>query len=130
MNHLQRRKQRLPLLLSFCIPFGVVTLAFCIGGLWPIGDGQIMAHDGWHQYYPFFRAFREKLLTGGSLQYTWDVGAGTGYASLYAYYLASPLNLLAVLVPASLLRELFAFLTVLKLGLAGLFFGIDRKSVV
>ena len=122
MNHLQRRKQRLPLLLSFCIPFGVVTLAFCIGGLWPIGDRQIMAHDGWHQYYPFFAAFREKLLSGGSLQYTWDVGMGTGYLSLFAYYLACPLNFLCVLVPASLLREYFAFLIILKIALAGLFF--------
>ena len=113
MNHLQRRKQRLPLLLSFCIPFGVVTLAFCIGGLLPIGDRQIMAHDGWHQYYPFFAAFREKLLSGGSLQYTWDVGMGTGYLSLFAYYLACPLNFLCVLVPASLLREYFAFLIIL-----------------
>ncbi len=114
-------RERLPLLLSFCLPFLISGIAFAIAGLFPFGDRQIMAHDGWHQYYPFFRAFREKLLTGGSLQYTWDVGAGTGYLSLFAYYLASPLNVLSLLVPASLLRELFSFLTVLKLGLAGLF---------
>lgn len=121
--------ERLPLFLSFCLPFLISGIALMIAGLYPFGDGQILAHDGWHQYYPFFRAFREKLLTGGSLQYTWDVGAGTGYVSLFAYYLASPLNLLALLVPASLLRELFAFLTVLKLGLAGLFFGVYLKIV-
>ncbi len=122
-------RERLPLLLSFCLPFLISGIAFAIAGLFPFGDRQIMAHDGWHQYYPFFRAFREKLLTGGSLQYTWDVGAGTGYLSLFAYYLASPLNVLSLLVPASLLRELFSFLTVLKLGLAGLFFGVYLKTV-
>ena len=122
MNYLQRRKRRLPLLLSFCIPFAVTLLIFCIGGLWPVGDKQILAHDGWHQYYPFFADFREKLLSGGSLQYTWDVGMGVGYLSLYAYYLACPLNFLCVLVPASLLREYFALLTILKIALAGLFF--------
>ncbi len=122
-------RERLPLLLSFCLPCLIACIALAIAGLYPFGNGQVMAHDGWHQYYPFFRAFREKLLSGGSLQYTWDVGAGTGYLSLFAYYLASPLNLLAVLVPASLLRELFAFLTVLKLGLAGLFFGFYLKIV-
>lgn len=122
-------RERLPLLLSFCLPFLIAGIALAVAGLYPFADRQVMAHDGWHQYYPFFRAFREKLITGGSLQYTWDVGAGTGYLSLFAYYLASPLNLLAVLVPASLLRELFAFLTVLKLGLAGLFFGIYLKIV-
>lgn len=122
-------KERLPLLLSFCLPFLISGIILALTGLYPFGDRQIMAHDGWHQYYPFFRAFREKLLTGGSLQYTWDVGAGTGYLSLFAYYLASPLNILSLLVPASLLRELFAFLTVLKLGLAGLFFGVYLKTV-
>ena len=122
-------RERLPLLLSFCLPFLIAGIALAVAGLYPFADRQVMAHDGWHQYYPFFRAFREKLITGGSLQYTWDVGAGTGYLSLFAYYLASPLNLLAVLVPASLLRELFAFLTVLKLGLAGLFFGFYLKIV-
>ncbi len=122
-------KERLPLLLSFCLPFLIACIALAIAGLYPFGNGQIMAHDGWHQYYPFFRAFREKLLSGGSLQYTWDVGAGTGYTSLFAYYLASPLNLLCLLVPAAYLRELFAFLTVLKLGLAGLFFGVYLKTV-
>lgn len=123
------KRERLPLLLSFCLPFLISGIALAIAGLYPFGDGQSMAHDGWHQYYPFFRAFREKLLSGGSLQYTWDVGAGTGYLSLFAYYLASPLNLLAILVPPAFLRELFAFLTVLKLGLAGLFFGVYLKLV-
>ena len=123
------KRERLPLLLSFCLPFLISGIALAIAGLYPFGDGQSLAHDGWHQYYPFFRAFREKLLSGGSLQYTWDVGAGTGYLSLFAYYLASPLNLLSILVPPAFLRELFAFLTVLKLGLAGLFFGVYLKLV-
>ena len=42
---------------------------------------------------------------------------GTGYASLFAYYLASPLNLLSVLVPTAWLREFFALLTILKISL-------------
>ena len=129
MNHLQRRKRRLPLVLSFCIPFAVVVLSFCVAGIWPVGDGQALAHDGWHQYYPFFAAFREKLLSGGSLQYTWDVGMGTSYLSLYAYYLACPLNFLTVLIPASLLREYFALLIVLKVSLSGLFFAWYLKLV-
>lgn len=122
-------RERLPLLLSFCLPFLIACIALAIAGLYPFGDGQIMAHDGWHQYYPFFQNFREKLLSGGSLQYIWNIGAGTGYLSLFAYYLASPLNLLCLLVPAAYLRELFAFLTILKLGLAGLFFGVYLKIV-
>lgn len=128
-RHLRRRESRLPLLLSFCMPFGVAVVAFIIAGLYPFSDHAILAHDGWHQYYPFFVEFRDKLLGGGSLEYTWSVGMGTSYLSLFAYYLASPLNLLCVLVPAKYLTELYAFLTILKLGLAGLSFGVFVRTV-
>lgn len=123
------KEDRTPLVLAFLIPFAVACIAFAIAGLYPFGDGMILAHDEWHQYYPFFSAFRQKLLSGGSLQYTWNIGMGTGYASLFAYYLASPLNWLCILVPASVLTEFFALLTILKISCAGLFFALFLKIV-
>ncbi len=125
----KKRAERLPLLLAFAMPFVIVCVVFCVRGVYPFGDNMILAHDGWHQYYPFFSAFREKLLSGGSLQYTWNVGMGTGYTSLFAYYLASPLNWLCVLVPASLLKEFFALLTAIKIGAAGLFMALFLRIV-
>lgn len=122
-----RRKRRY-LVLSFFVPFGVVLLCFILGGLWPFGDRQVLAHDMWHQYYPFFVSFREKLRSGGSLQYLREAGMGIGYLPLYAYYLSSPLYLLSVLVPASLLREFFALLVLTKIGLAGLFFAVFLRT--
>ena len=108
----KNRRERLSLLLSFGLPFVICCVAYAFVGIYPFGDGQLLAHDEWHQYYPFFVSFRDKLLNGGSLQYTWDVGMGTGYASLYAYYLASPLYVLSVLIPEAYLREYFALMTV------------------
>lgn len=135
LRSLRQRESRVPLALSFLLPFAVCTLAFtivsylaCGRALYPVADGMILAHDGWHQYYPFLLEYREKLLTGGSLQYTWSIGMGTGYLSLFAYYLASPLNLFSVLLPARFLPEFYAFLTILKLSLAGLFFGYFLKK--
>lgn len=122
-----RRKRRY-LVLSFFVPFGVMLLCFILGGLWPFGDRQVLAHDMWHQYYPFFVSFREKLRSGGSLQYLREAGMGIGYLPLYAYYLSSPLYLLSVLVPASLLREFFALLVLTKIGLAGLFFAVFLRT--
>lgn len=133
---LRKPNRKLPLLLSFFIPFTICCLAFTVvslivskRGLSPFGGDMILAHDGWHQYYPFFADFREKLLSGGSLQYTWNIGMGTGYTSLFAYYLSSPLNLLCVLVPSAFLPELFAFLTILKISLSGLFFALYLQIV-
>ena len=125
---LKNKKELLPISLCFALPFVIACISYAILGLYPFGNGQLLAHDQWHQYYPYFVALREKLLDGSSLQYTWDVGMGTGYASLFAYYLASPLNLFSVFVPEFLLREYFALMTVLKISFAGLFFGIFLRT--
>lgn len=119
----------LPLLLSFFLPFVLACVLFAVLGIYPFRDGTILAHDGWHQYYPFLLDFREKLLSGGSLQYTWAVGMGTAYASLYAYYLASPLFLLCVFVPEQWMPEFYALVTILKIAFAGLFFCLYLQIV-
>lgn len=128
MKPLSHKKTH-PLLFAFFLPFVIVSVCLLVGEIYPLGDGQILAHDMWHQYYPFFVSFREKLLSGGSLQYTWDVGMGTSYPCLFAYYLASPLYLLSVLVPSPLLREYFALMVVLKISCAGLFFAYFLQTV-
>ena len=79
----QRSPVKKQLWLSFLLPFVIACISFAVAGLFPVGDKQIMASDGWHQYYPFLVSFREKLRSGGSLQYTWDVGMGNTYLSLF-----------------------------------------------
>jgi Predicted membrane protein len=61
--------------------------------------------------------------------YSWSGGLGTNYLSLYACYLASPLNLITVLFPKEYLTEAVLILTLLKIGLAGLCFNIYIKGV-
>ena len=127
MNHepspLQKKiDERLPQLLSFFMPFCIVLICYIVAKVFPFGDRQILASDGWHQYYPFLLTLREKLLTGGSLEYIRNVGMGSNYISLYAYYVASPLNLLSVLVPLDYMREFFTLTTILKISFAGYFF--------
>ncbi len=121
--------QWLNLLFAFLIPFLGMVILMIIGGYEPFGDGKTMLYsDCYHQYYPFFVTFRKNLLSGESLLYSWDVGIGMDYLGLISYYLASPLNLLSVLVPESLTLEYFSMLMPIKLGLAGLFFAIFLKK--
>ena len=123
-----RRAERWTLPLAFLLPFFICCLVFACSGFFPFGDKQIMASDEWHQYYPFLVTFREKLRTGGSMQYSWDVGMGTAYAPLYAYYLASPLNWLLLLCPQNHVIEFMTLLVILKISFAGLFFGYYLKE--
>jgi len=115
--------------LSFLIPFVGFTVVMILGQCVPFGHYSMLYSDKYHQYFPFFKAFRQALLSGDSLLYNWDVGLGLDYLGLYAYYLASPLNLLSVLVPESWLLSYFSFLTPIKLGLASMFFSIFLKKI-
>lgn len=108
-------------LLAFAIPFTIMGAAFAGLKVYPFGDKQVLAIDAWNQYYPFLVEFRRKIWAGESLLYCWHIGLGSGYVALIAYYLASPLNLLFVLFPESLLREAFALMILIKIGLAGCF---------
>ena len=115
--------------LAFAIPCVGMLMVMLISGYEPFGDYAILYSDNYHQYYPFFVAFREALLSGDSLLYSWDVGLGMDYLGLISYYLASPLYLLSVFVPEGLLLEFFSLLMPVKLGLAGLFFAIFLKRI-
>ena len=116
------------LLIAFLIPFLGMLCLMAVAGAEPFGDKSMLYSDMYHQYYPFFKAFRRALLSGDSLLYSWNVGLGMDYLGLISYYLASPLNLLSVLIPESLLLEFYSLLMPVKLGLASLFFAIFLKK--
>ncbi len=117
------------LALSFFVPFGLFLLLLFIASAEPFGEQTMLYSDMYHQYFPFFNAFRTALRSGQSLLWTWSVGMGMDYLGMISYYLASPLNLLSVLVPDGWVLEYFHLLLPLKLGFAGLFFGYMLKKL-
>ena len=117
-------------LIAFLIPFLGMLGVMLVGQYEPFGDARSMLYsDMYHQYYPFFVNFRANLLSGDGVLYNWDIGMGLDYLGLISYYLASPLNLLSLLIPESWTLEYFSLLTPLKLGFAGLFFSLFLKKL-
>ncbi len=94
-------------LLSFIIPAVIMIYAFSQNGIHPFGERQILVVDAWHQYFPFFRVEREKLMNGGSFLYSWQNGIGTNFLSLICYYVSSPLNWLSVFSSDDNVRDAF-----------------------
>ena len=117
------------LALAFALPCVAMLAVMAICRFEPFGQYAILYSDMYHQYFPFFVAFRKALLSGESLLWNWSVGLGMDYLGLIAYYLGSPLNLLSVLMPESILLECFSLLLPVRLGLAGLFFAIFLKEI-
>ena len=107
---------------AFGVPFVVSVIICATAGVYPFGDSCILHIDMYHQYCPYFTEFREKLTTGGSLFYSWNIGLGSDFIATYAYYLASPLNWLLILCPKGFVIEFMTFITWVKISLCGLFF--------
>ena len=110
--------------LAFFIPFAIHAIAFASINVSPFGERtkSMMVIDNFHQYSPFLIEFREILKNGGSLLYSWNDGLGSNYWARYAYYLASPLNLLFVFFPARTLPEFIVFLSLFRTGFSGFTF--------
>ena len=113
--------------IAFLIPVVGMLGVMIVAKAEPFGPNSMLYSDMYHQYFPFFKAFRRALLSGDSLLYSWNVGMGMDYLGLISYYLASPLNLLSVLVPEGFLLEFYSLLMPIKLGFASLFFAIFLK---
>lgn len=112
---------------AFLIPFFIMMAACIDAGFYPFGDNQMAVIDMYHQYVPFLGELQQKLQSGGSMFYSWNGGAGTNFVSLFAYYTASPLNLLLALVPQAWLMEAVSVIVFMKMGFAGLFMCIYLK---
>lgn len=103
---------------SFLLPIFVLICLYIIKEVHPFGDRMYLARDMYHQYAPFFSELYNKLTNGGSLTYSWNIGLGTNFTGLYAYYLASPLNWFLALINRNHLIEVMNIFIILKLALS------------
>lgn len=109
-------------LLAFLLPVLIMMTLFIIGKIFPFGDRSFLHLDMYHQYYPFLTEFYRKIKEGESLLYSFHTGIGANFLGLYVYYLASPFNWLALLVPEQYLIEFMSYLVIFRIGLCGLTF--------
>ena len=97
---------------SFLLPFLSMMAIFIGNGIYPFGDQSFMHSDMYHQYVPFLEEFVRKVRDGEPLYYSWRIGMGSNYLSLYGYYSASPFNWLMLLLPEKYLIEFMSYLVV------------------
>ncbi|MBQ7646055.1 MAG: YfhO family protein [Clostridia bacterium] len=102
----------------------VILLGYAYFGMFPAGGRTIMVVDMYHQYAPLLQGMKDKLLNFDSLMYSFKDGIGTSYIPMIAYYLASPFNLILLLIPFHLLAEGILIVITLKLMLSAAFFAL------
>ncbi len=120
---LHRLSERQFHIYAFFIPALLMLAVFAILQVHPFGAGEnmILTVDCYHQYAPFLVETRNKILSGESLFFSWNVGLGTNFWAVFANYCSSPLNILAVFFPPKYIGDCIALLAILRCGLTGLF---------
>ena len=110
--------------LSFAIPVIIIYITFIVMGMYPFGNKAILTLDMDGQYIYFFEQLRDVYTGKESLFYTFERCLGGEFLGYFTYYLASPISLLVVIFPETMITEAVMCMMILKSGLAGLTFSI------
>ena len=102
-----------------------------IKGIYPFGGYSFANHDCIQQYIPFLSEYRNKLVNGESLFFSWDIYLGTDFFTVFTYYLSSPLNLLVVFFNKNDLNSFISLVVVLRLVISAgtMTFFLSRKHI-
>ena len=109
------------------ITLGILLTIYAVNGVYPFGNNSTAFSDGLSQFVPFLSELSEKIRNGESLLFTWHSNNGMNFWSTIAYYLASPLNLIALLFKPAEMDNAVTLLTIIKPVLASLTFSIFLK---
>ena len=111
-------------ILSFIIPIIIMISIYALIGIYPAGNKTILNSDSYLQYVAFLGRIKDIFKGDASIFYTFSKSLGGNTSGLFAYYMASPLNLIIALFPKAYIAEAMAVITLLKIGLSSLTFTI------
>lgn len=115
------------ILASFLIPFGIMALLYLTMGIFPGSSRTVLASDAFSQFSNFHASYRNALLGKQSFFYTWNASLGLNYWALMSYYLGGFFTPLVLFFPNHWMPDALYFLTLIKIGSAGLAFWFYAK---
>lgn len=117
------------LVMSFLLPSLVLLAAYSKMGLYPYGDKSILIMDMSGNFVDYFAQLRHVIQGESSIFYSWSKALGGNYIGIFAFCVSSPLSLITLIFPESMLTTAILIVNVIKIGLAGLAFCLYLKFV-
>lgn len=115
------------MLASFFIPLLLMAIIYLTIGIFPGSSRSVLASDAFSQFSNFHASFRNVLLGKQSIFYTWHASLGLNYLALISYYVGGFFTPLLLFFPNQWMPDALYFLTLLKIGSAGLAFWFYAK---
>ena len=121
------KENRYYMMASFFIPFFIMVIIYLSIGIYLGSARSVLASDAFSQTSNFYSSFNNVLHGKQSIFYTWNASIGLNYLSLVSYYLGGLFTPLVFFFPNQQMPEAIYFLTLLKIGSAGLSFWFLAK---
>lgn len=110
------------MLAAFFIPVLIMVGLYLSIDIYPGSQRTVLASDAFSQFSNFHASFNNMLHGRENLFYSWSAGVGLNYYALIAYYLGGIFTPLVFFFNNAAMPTVLYFLTILKIGLAGLAF--------
>lgn len=125
-----RRGKKVYFLTAFLCPCLALCAYFFLKRIAPFGDGTFLIHDMNAQYVEFFAYFKTVISGENDLTYSLSRGLGGDFRSFFAYYLASPVNLILLLFPDEKIAAGISVEMMILFGLCGIscFYSLTKFS--
>ncbi|MGX7245484.1 YfhO family protein [Enterococcus quebecensis] len=121
------KENSLSMVACFFIPIVILAVVYAEKGIYPGSSISIMASDSFSQFSAFHASFNNMLHGKQNILYTWNASLGLNYCSFISYYLGGFLTPLVFFFDNQNIPDALYFLTLLKIGLAGLSFWFYGK---
>ena len=121
-------KRKYVYVLAFIIPSTIFTLIWNKCGIYPFGEISNMRADLDIQYADLYAYLQNVFRGEASLSYSFTKALGGSCIALFAYYLASPVNILLAVFNQEDMQMFVYIASVLKIGLCGLFQALFLKK--
>ncbi|MCM1179054.1 MAG: YfhO family protein [Clostridium sp.] len=110
----KKHRRLLPCVISFMVCMAFILLHCYVRRVWLFGDQSLLLGDAGEQYIFFLSELWDKVHNGGSFFYSRHAGMGYDFYVNFAYYLCSPFNIIALLLPFTALQDAAQGIMVLK----------------
>lgn len=123
-----KKKQFIYGVLSFVIPVVIMAFLYWRWKIYPGSYRTLISGDGITQFANFYDSFHDVLTRKESGLYSFHAGTGLNYYAFISYYLGGFLTPLVFFFSKAAMPTAYYFLTLLKIGLAGLAFWVYAKE--
>lgn len=107
-------------ILSFLIPAALLFVSYMLFGVYPFGERSVLALDLNAQYVYYYDYMYDVFAGRESLFYCWSRTFSGEFFGLFAYYLASPFNVIVWLFPRTAITEGLLTMLLVKAAAGGL----------